>query len=247
MKLCAVIPVYNHEHAVGLVVQQVLAHGLPCVLVDDGSDSSCREVLVALQAAHPESIRLLRLAENPGKGGAVLAGLCMALAAGFTHALQLDADGQHDTAAIPDFVSASAAFPHAVICGYPQYDASVPRARLYGRYATHVWVWINTMSLRIKDSMCGFRLYPLAATLAVAQHSHIGRRMDFDTEMLVRLDWAGIAIVNRPIQVHYPIDGVSHFDVWHDNLRISLMHARLFLGMLPRLPRLLWRLRKGAR
>lgn len=246
MKFCALIPVYNHEHAVGTVVQQVLAQGLPCVLVDDGSHAACRQVLEQLQAAHPETVMLLRLPVNQGKGGAVLAGMRAAMDAGFTHALQIDADGQHDTSAIADFVTASQKQPDAVICGYPQYDASVPRARLYGRYATHVWVWINTLSLRIRDSMCGFRLYPLAATLAVAENGHIGRRMDFDTEILVRMDWAGIRIVNRPTRVHYPLDGVSHFDALHDNLRISLMHTRLFFGMLPRSPRLLWRLLRGG-
>ncbi|MBS1157216.1 MAG: glycosyl transferase / lysophospholipid acyltransferase [Proteobacteria bacterium] len=245
MKICALIPVYNHEHAVGMVVQQVLAQGLPCVLVDDGSDTPCRQVLEQLQAEYPEIVTLRRLPVNQGKGGAVLAGMQAAHEAGFTHALQIDADGQHDTGAIADFVAASRAEPAAVICGYPLYDASVPRARLYGRYATHVWVWINTLSLRIRDSMCGFRLYPLAATLAVAENGHIGRRMDFDTEILVRMDWAGIRIVNRPTRVHYPLDGVSHFDALHDNLRISLMHTRLFFGMLPRSPRLLWRLLRG--
>lgn len=245
MKLCALIPVYNHEHAVGTVVQQVLAQGLPCVLVDDGSHAACRQVLEQLQAEHPENVTLLRLPVNQGKGGAVLAGMQAAKDAGFTHALQIDADGQHDTGAIADFVAASQERPDAVICGYPRYDASVPRARLYGRYATHIWVWINTLSLRIRDSMCGFRLYPLAATLAVAENGHIGRRMDFDTEILVRMDWAGIRIVNRPTRVHYPLDGVSHFDALRDNLRISLMHTRLFFGMLPRLPRLLARLLRG--
>ena len=247
MKLCVLIPVYNHEHAIGAVVQQVLAHGLQCLLVDDGSHAGCRQALEALQLSQPDRITLLRLPENQGKGGAVLAGMQLARDNGFTHALQVDADGQHDTDAIPAFVAACMARPEAVICGYPRYDASVPRARLYGRYATHVWVWINTLSLRIRDSMCGFRFYPLAPTLAVANHAHIGRRMDFDTEILVRLDWAGIPIVNLPVRVFYPLDGVSHFDVLRDNLRISLMHTRLFFGMLPRLPRLLWRLRKGAR
>ncbi len=241
------IPVYNHEHAIGTVVQQVLAHGLHCVLVDDGSHAACQQTLERLQAVHPDCTTLLRLPVNQGKGGAALAGMRAAWQAGFTHALQIDADGQHDADAIPDFVAACKAQPDAAICGYPRYDASVRKARLYGRYATHIWVWINTLSLRIRDSMCGFRLYPLAATLAIADKSHIGRRMDFDTEIIVRMDWAGIPIVNLPIRVHYPLDGVSHFDVLRDNLRISLMHTRLFFGMLPRLPRLLWRLRRGAR
>ena len=117
----------------------------------------------------------------------------------------------------------------------------MPTGRLVGRYATHVWVWINTLSFDIADSMCGFRLYPLAPTLALLDRARIGRRMDFDTEVIVRLHWAGVPVRNLPTPVRYPSDGVSHFDVWRDNVRISRMHARLFFGMLRRLPRLLLR------
>jgi len=117
----------------------------------------------------------------------------------------------------------------------------VPRGRLYGRYATHIWVWINTLSLSIRDSMCGFRVYPLASTLALLDSERVGRRMDFDSEILVRLFWRGQPMHWLPVRVHYPLDGVSHFQLWRDNWLISAMHARLFFGMLWRAPRLLWR------
>ena len=128
-----------------------------------------------------------------------------------------------------------------VVTGQPVFDTSVPKARLYGRYATHVWVWINTLSFDIRDAMCGFRVYPLAPTLRLFDDVAIGRRMDFDVEVLVRLYWRGLRVVNLPTRVTYPADGVSHFDVLRDNLRISWMHTRLFFGMLPRAPMLLWR------
>ncbi|MGH6629717.1 MAG: glycosyltransferase family 2 protein, partial [Burkholderiales bacterium] len=118
-------------------------------------------------------------------------------------------------------------------------DHTVPRSRLYGRYLTHVWVWINTLSLQIKDSMCGLRAYPLAATCAIWRKTSIGQRMDFDVEIIVRLKWEGVQVVSTPVRVHYPADGVSHFDLLMDNVRISWMHARLFFGMLVRLPWLL--------
>jgi hypothetical protein len=117
----------------------------------------------------------------------------------------------------------------------------VPKARLYGRLLTHVWVWINTLSLAIKDSMCGFRVYPLADVVDVIDHARLGRRMDFDPEIAVRLVWRGLKVVNLPTPVSYPRDGVSHFDTLWDNVRISGMHARLFFGMLLRAPLLLWR------
>lgn len=243
MKLCAIIPVYNHERAVGDVVAAVRAHDLPVLLVDDGSNLVCAAVLDEL-ALQP-GVMLERHAQNQGKGGAVLTGLRAASARGFSHALQIDSDGQHNTADLPRLISAAQAHPDAVITGYPVFDESVPKARYYGRYATHIWVWINTLSLRIKDSMCGFRIYPLPSTLALVNSAHIGQRMDFDSEILVRLDWRGVAIINIPTRVEYPADGVSHFDVWRDNVLISLMHTRLFFGMLPRAPKLVWRLLCG--
>jgi len=235
-----VIPVYDHEHAIGHMVAAVRRHGLPCLLVDDGSSSPCARVLDAL-AAGDEGVHLERLPQNRGKGGAVMAGLRAAARLGASHAVQIDADGQHDPADLPAFLALAERHPEAIVCGVPRYDASVPKARLYGRYLTHVWVWINTLSLDIRDSMCGFRVYPLTSVLPLIEAEPPGERMDFDPEVLVRAHWRGIPVVNRETRVTYPLDGVSHFDVLRDNLRISAMHARLFLGMLLRLPRLLWR------
>ncbi|MBX9913837.1 MAG: glycosyltransferase family 2 protein [Pseudomonadaceae bacterium] len=238
-KLCAVIPVFNHELALPAVVAQLRTAGLPCVLVDDGSSAACALVIDA-QATQPDCYRL-RLPANQGKGGAVMAGLREAARLGFSHALQVDADGQHDLQALPEFLQRSRQSPSALICGYPQYDASVPKGRLYARYLTHIWVWINCLSLSIRDSMCGFRIYPLATTVLLIDAVNIGRRMDFDTEILVRLSWRNQPMQWLPIRVQYPADGVSHFRLLHDNVLISLMHAKLFFGMLVRAPWILWR------
>lgn len=239
MNLGAVIPVYNHGGPVVRVVAALRAQGLPVLLVDDASEPGCAAVLDRL-ATEPE-VSLLRLPVNQGKGGAMLAGMRQAATLGWSHVLQIDADGQHDVGDLPAFIAAAAAHPDHLICGCPVYDESVPKARLYGRYATHVWVWINTLSFELRDSMCGFRAYPLATTLPCINRHYIGRRMDYDTEIAVRLMWAGVRVVNLPTRVRYPEDGVSHFRVWRDNLLISAMHTRLFFGMLWRAPLLLWR------
>ena len=236
---CAVIPVYNHEAAVPAVVEALLASGLPCVLVDDASSPACAAVLE--QLAEREQVFLVKLAVNQGKGGAVMAGLREASRLGFSHALQVDADGQHDLRDVDNFIATSRTHPEALVCGYPQYDASVPKGRFYARYLTHVWVWINTLSLQIPDSMCGFRVYPLPPILALIDSVKIGQRMDFDTDILVRLAWRNQPMRWLPTQVRYPADGLSHFRLLHDNLLISSMHARLFFGMLLRAPLILWR------
>ena len=239
-------PVFDHEHAIGTTVAQLLPHGVPILLVDDGSRESCACVLRDIATKHAGRVQLLRLAENGGKGAAVIAGMREAAAHGGSHVLQIDADGQHDAADVPRFLAEARAHPRAIVNGRPLYDDSVPTGRLVGRYATHVWVWINTLSLAIADSMCGFRAYPLAATIAMLDRESVGLRMDFDIEIIVRLHWAGVPVRNLPTRVTYPLDGVSHFDLWRDNLRISKMHARLFFGMLWRAPRLLLRRIGGA-
>ena len=136
-------------------------------------------VLDALNQRHGDGMTLVRLPLNLGKGGAMMSGLRKALALGYSHALQIDADGQHDVNDIPRFLASARQHPQAVVCGQPVYDASVPKGRLYGRYLTHVWVWINTLSLRIRDSMCGYRVYPLSAVVSVLDGACLGRRMDF--------------------------------------------------------------------
>jgi len=236
---CVVIPVYNHEGAIATVVQSVLAHLIHVFLVDDGSDQACALELQRLGLL-PE-VTLIQHPRNQGKGAAVCTAMRAALAAGYTHALQVDADGQHTLTDVPHFIEAAKAAPQAVICGYPIFDASIPKARFYGRYLTHALVWLQTLSFEIKDSMCGFRLYPLAAVGTLLQRHRIGARMDFDTDILVKLYWQDVPLHWLPTQVRYPIDGVSHFRMFLDNGRMTALHMRLLLGMLLRLPLLLAR------
>ncbi|WP_156294527.1 glycosyltransferase family 2 protein [Serratia oryzae] len=241
---CVVIPCYNHGAMMARVLARLQPFGLVCLIVDDGSDETTRQELARLATSHAD-VTLVRLAHNAGKGAAVIRGLQEAAHQGFTHAVQVDADGQHAIEDIPKLIELAQRHPDALISGQPVYDDSIPSARRYGRWITHVWVWIETLSFQLKDSMCGFRVYPIAPTLRLAQKATLGKRMDFDTEVMVRLYWQGNHSYFVPTRVTYPQDGLSHFDALKDNCRISLMHTRLFFGMLPRIPYLLFR-RSGA-
>lgn len=238
-KPCLLIPVYDHEQVLGLLLSKLKPYGLPCLMVDDGSSPACRATMEQLQAQEASWVTLIRHEVNQGKGAAIITGLREAARLGYTHLLQVDADGQHAVEDVPKFIEAARTAPTAMIAGAPIFDDSVPKKRLYGRYATHVMVWLNTLSLDIRDSMCGFRVYPVAATLALLDRVRIGLRMDFDIEIIVRMFWAGTPVVNMPTRVVYPLDGISHFDLWRDNVRITSLHIRLFFGMLLRSPRLL--------
>ncbi|EOZ3811930.1 TPA: glycosyltransferase [Citrobacter youngae] len=237
---CVLIPCYNHGAMMSGVLDRLQPFNLPCIVVDDGSDKTTQDELARL-AAEYSNLTLIRLPVNAGKGAAVISGIQAAADAGFSHAVQVDADGQHAIEDIPRLLALAKEHPAALISGQPIYDDSVPRSRLYGRWVTHIWVWIETLSLQLKDSMCGFRVYPVTPTLQLAQRVTLGKRMDFDTEVMVRLYWQGNPSYFIPTRVIYPQDGLSHFDALKDNLRISLMHTRLFFGMLPRIPSLLFR------
>lgn len=245
LRVTGVIPVYNHEHAVPAVAANLRAHGLPVVLVDDGSGDACRLALEKLAADTGDT--LVRLPVNGGKGAAVIAGLRRALELGYTHALQVDADGQHDLRDVPKFLAAARAEPEALICGRPVFDESIPKVRFVSRYITHVLVWLQTLSFSaVRDSMCGFRLYPVRTVLEVVDGDGVGQRMDFDVELLVKLVWRGRTMRWIDTRVSYPTDGISHFRMLTDNLRLAGMHVRLVLGMLWRAPLLIWRRLRGA-
>ena len=237
---CIVVPVYNHAEAARSLVEKLEPFGLPAILVNDGCLPIEADILRGFAESH-DWVQLLEHAQNQGKGAAVMSGLREAFARGFSHALQIDADGQHDTDHIPDFLAVAREDPEVIVTGRPVYDSNVPRGRLIARYLTHVCVWIETLSFTIRDSMCGFRVYPLKPVIDLLERTRIGRRMDFDPEILVRLSWMGLPVVSLPTRVTYPAGNQSHFRLVHDNALITRMHVRLFFGMLWRFPLLLGR------
>ena len=240
-KFCFLVPIYNHHRTIEATVEKLLSYALPIIIVDDGSNEETKKVLSQLAERFASEVLLHTLPENSGKGGACLEGFRVASEQGYTHALQIDADGQHDSADIPQFLELAKQRPEALISGHPQYDDSMPTARRIGRKITHFWVHIETLSMSVKDTMCGFRVYPLAATTELMDKVNIGTRMDFDIEIMVRLYWRGVPVLFIPTKVIYPEQGQSHFRAFQDNVKISWLHTRLFFGMLPRAPMLLAR------
>lgn len=236
---CILVPTRNHVRALPQLLDAAANLALPVLIVDDGSDAAPAATIVELSGAR-DNVSLLRLEANQGKGAAVVAGLRALAARGYSHAFQLDADGQQDLAAIPGFLAAAAEHPDALVAGQAVFDQSVPTGRRVGRWITHFWVMIHMLLLRVVDSMCGFRVYPLAPTMALVDQVRLGQRMDFDTDVLVRLYWAGTPVALLPVHVVYPEGNVSNFRMVADNVAITAMHTRLFFGMLRRLPRLLW-------
>lgn len=241
MKYCVIVPHFNHVEQFGKMLPQLLSAGLPIIVVDDASAQASFEDLQQLLQTQPEGTILLRHTNNLGKGAAVITGLQAALEAGYSHALQVDADGQHDISRIGEFCAEMVVDPTAIVCGKPVFNESISGLRFFGRYLTLSLSWLETLSLQIKDAMCGFRAYPVASVLPLIENSSIGKRMTFDPEILVRAVWAGLPLRYIPVSVNYPQDGASHFRYFRDNVQITWMHTRLIVGMILRSPLLLGR------
>lgn len=212
------------------------------VVVDGSTDGS--DHAVAARAAADAGLRVLHLPRNGGKGAAVLHGARAAAAAGYTHALVMDADGQHPADHISAFMAASMDRPDAMVLGRPVFGTEAPRLRVWGRKVSNTWTELETLWAGVRDSLFGFRVYPLRPLVALMDGTRWMRGFDFDPEAAVRLCWRGTAPVSLPAPVRYLTakeGGVSHFRYGRDNILLAWMHLRLMCGFLLRLPFLLRR------
>jgi len=238
MKQGFLIPVYRHGKTACPLAERLSASALTVIMVDDGNDEETRNLLADCAAKIP-GVALVSLKKNSGKGEAVAVGFKKAAELGLTHVLQIDADGQHDEGKIAFFLEESAKHPDMLICGYPEFDETAPKSRVKGRKISNFWASVATLSTELKDVLCGFRVYPVDVSLRITQTLFLDKRMGFDPEILVRLYWKKVFPVFHPVKVTYPPDGISNFRKVRDNICISLMFTRLFMGMILRLPLLL--------
>jgi len=237
------IPSYNPGAKVYETVAAARAQWAPVWVVVDGSTDGSAQQLQALAEGDP-GLHVIVLPRNGGKGAAVLHGIDIAAAQGFTHVLTMDSDGQHPAPLIPQFMAASAAQPGAMVLGVPVFAADAPRLRVNGRKVSNGWANLETLWAGIGDSLFGFRVYPIAQLVDVMRRQPWMRRFDFDTEAVVRLAWRGVAPVNIAAPVKYLAaseGGVSHFRYGRDNVLLTWMHSRLLLGFAWRLPLLVAR------
>jgi len=231
-KHLVLIPAYNPGARLELTVRAVLAHWSTVWVVVDGSTDGSHDFLSALSASN-SGVRMLDRATNGGKGAAVLTGARAALEAGFTHALVMDADGQHPAEQIAEFMEKSGDEPKAMILGQPLFGPEAPKVRLYGRKLSVGIVHLETGGRVIADPLFGFRVYPLAPLVQVLESTGGARHYDFDPEVAVRLVWAGVPVENVKATCRYlsaDEGGVSHFHYFRDNLRMIWLHTRLLFA-----------------
>ncbi|MBO7181726.1 MAG: glycosyltransferase family 2 protein [Kiritimatiellae bacterium] len=222
-----VVPCYRHEEGLKAFLPTLQTIGLSIVVVDDGNTPPMQSL---------EGVTLLRSEQNCGKGGALVLGARWAHEQGYTHMLQIDADGQHLVADAMTMLEAAKQAPQVLFSGFPVYDASVPKSREKGREVTRFFVRLET-GLKREDGLCGCRVYPLAQFLQVVDHVWT-RRMGFDVEVIVKWHWAGGEVRQHKVRVTYPVDGVSNFRMVKDNVNFFLLHMCLCCGRLLRLLRI---------
>jgi uncharacterized protein (DUF2062 family) len=219
-RICVVIPVYNH----GLTVQSVVRGAkaiLPVIVVNDGSTDATPSALEA-----EKGFTLVTLPRNQGKAAALRTGFARAEELGFTHAIAIDADGQHPVSALADFAAACRRQPEAFIIGVRDLArAGAPFARRATNALSAFWFKFET-GARLADTQCGFRCYPLAALRPLRVTSG---RYAYEMEIMVKAAWAGVPLVAQAVETDYaaPTSRLSHFRPWRDMAEISWVHSRL--------------------
>jgi glycosyltransferase involved in cell wall biosynthesis len=229
-----IIPSYNPGWRLAATVREALEAWSPVWVVVDGSTDHSHEALAAM-SGEAGGLRIVMRPVNGGKGAAVFTAATEALRAGFTHALVMDADGQHPAGQIADFMRASKAHAEAMILGRPKFGAEAPWVRLHGRKLSGILARWEVLGRAIDDPLYGFRVYPLAALAQIGQATGGARRFDFDPEVAVRLAWAGVPALNFDSPCRYlsaKEGGVSHFHYVRDNLRMVWMHTRLIAELI---------------
>lgn len=249
MKKAILIPVYNHGKACMSVVDSIAPfcreQNATIILVDDGNGAETKSCLSDIRASHGSLVELVVNEKNGGKGVAFRNGVFRAQELGVTHVLQMDADGQHDSSRCGFFFGRAEQNPGAMVCGYPEYDETAPSHRKNAHAFANAWCHIVTWRRGIKDSLCGFRVYPVEETCAFLRRGHVDSRMGFDIDILVKLIWRGVPFEFHPVRVTYPQDGISNFRAFRDNVRISWVFTKCCCGMIARSPLLLWRKIRG--
>lgn len=232
---CIVIPHYRHVPQLTRFLPSLAVAQLPLLIVDDGSGA---EEVGALQALleHYSWCSLIERAQNGGKGAATITGMTAAKERGYSHVILVDADGQHDPADVVGIANESALNPDAIYSGSPQFGDDIPAARLYGREITNILARLEAGNFRLRDAMCGLRVYPITLTLPLAAACGGRTRMEMDTELLVRACWQGIEVCYIDTRVVYPKEGASHFRMGWDNVRMVAMHITLLLSALVKVP-----------
>ncbi|UXP30775.1 DUF2062 domain-containing protein [Reichenbachiella agarivorans] len=229
---CVLIPTYNNASKIRPVLEKVGLYASNVIVINDGATDSTAEIL----ADFPQYDVIIHEV-NQGKGVALRHGFERAITLGYDYAITIDSDGQHDAADIPKIIAAIEQNPGAVVMGSRNMEqAGVPGKSSFGNKFSNFWFWAET-GISLPDTQTGFRAYPLHP---ISKKKWITSKFEFEIEVIVRLAWSNIPFVSVPIHVTYEEDRITHFRMFRDFARISVLNTFLVtLALLFFLPRLL--------
>ncbi|HSB78884.1 MAG TPA: glycosyltransferase family 2 protein [Candidatus Methylomirabilis sp.] len=211
--VCGIIPAYNARETIAGVVQGVLRHLETVIVADDGSTDGTAE------GARRAGADVIVLGENRGKGDALRVLFAEARRRGFSAAMAVDADGQHDVDDIPSFLRAHRDSPDAILTGSRMGARDhIPLHRHNSMLVARYFISLAANQF-IEDTQCGFRLYPLSVTGSL---SLLKGRYVTETEILIKAGDSGRQIRCVPIKAHYPPGQLTHFRSVSDIAAISL-------------------------
>lgn len=236
-RLCVIVPTYNNAGTVGKVVEDVQRYCADVLVVNDGSTDQTEETLAGLS----EKVTVVTYHPNRGKGHALVEGFRRAGQMGYTHAITIDADGQHFADDIPLFLAELEKDGSGIVVGSRNLtEENMPRQNTFANRFSNFWFHLQT-GINLPDTQSGYRLYELASLRGL---SVITSRYEAELELLVFAAWAGRSVRSIPVKVYYPPEGerVSHFRPIYDFARISVLNTVLCIGALCYgWPRCLWR------
>lgn len=226
-KICVIIPTYNNATTIRRVIEDVEKYCSSIIVVNDGSTDDTAAILQSI----PSPIEIVSYPDNRGKGYALVTGFKKAKALGYTHAITIDADGQHFADDIPCFIEGLKHNPEGFIVGCRNLtEENMPRQNTFANRFSNFWFRLQT-GINLPDTQSGYRLYTLSSLKGL---NLITSRYESELELLVYAAWAGVDITSVNVKVYYPPaeERVSHFRPIYDFFRISVLNTVLCLGAL---------------
>lgn len=226
-KICVIIPTYNNATTIRRVIEDVEKYCSSIIVVNDGSTDDTAAILQSI----PSPIEVVSYPDNRGKGYALVIGFKKAKALGYTHAITIDADGQHFADDIPCFIEGLKHNPEGFIVGCRNLtEENMPRQNTFANRFSNFWFRLQT-GINLPDTQSGYRLYTLSSLKGL---NLITSRYESELELLVYAAWAGVDITSVNVKVYYPPaeERVSHFRPIYDFFRISVLNTVLCLGAL---------------
>jgi len=227
MKWCVIVPTYNNATTLAQVIEAVRRYGDWVIVVDDGSTDATKDILRGLG----QGVDVVSYQRNRGKGHALVKGFRRAMERGFTHAITIDADGQHLADDMPVLISEMERSKDAIVVGARNLtEENMPRQNTFANRFSNFWFWLQT-GINLPDTQSGYRLYALAQLRGL---SLITSRYEAELELLVYAAWAGVEVRWVPVRVYYPPahERVSHFRPIYDFARISVLNTVLCVAAL---------------